>query len=113
MNTNVFDWIAIILTAIGAVTWGLLGVTGLTGEPVNVIDVILEPIFRPGPAQTVEYLIYVLVGVAGVYLLFTGYKMGRASRRAKRERRKRDATTATDTTTDYTDTDTENTNTES
>ncbi|WP_276299506.1 DUF378 domain-containing protein [Halorussus lipolyticus] len=113
MNTNVFDWVAILLTAAGAVTWGLLGVTGLTGEPVNVIEVLLEPIFRPGPAQTVEYLIYVLVGVAGVYLLFTGYKMGRASRRSTRERRKRDATTRTDTTTDYADTDTENTNTES
>jgi uncharacterized membrane protein YuzA (DUF378 family) len=108
MNTSTFDWLAILLTAIGAITWGLLGVTGLSGEAVNVINVILEPIFRPGPAQTVEYLIYTLVGIAGVYLLFTAYKMGRASRRATRERRKRDATTRTDATTDY-DTDADNT----
>jgi len=83
-------------------------VTGLTGEQLNVVDMLLEPIFRPGPAQTVEYLIYALVGIAGIYLLFTAYKMGRASRRATRERRKRDATTRTDTTTDY-DTDADNT----
>ncbi|WP_135854720.1 DUF378 domain-containing protein [Halorussus salinus] len=113
MNTNAFDWLAILLVAVGAITWGILGVTGLTGEPLNVVDLLLEPIFRPGPAQTVENLIYTLVGVAGVYLLYTAYKMGRASRRATRERRKRDATTRTETTTDYGETDTDNTNTES
>jgi uncharacterized membrane protein YuzA (DUF378 family) len=108
MKTNVFDWLAIILAVIGAIVWGILGVTGLTGETLNVVDLLLKPIFRPGPAQTVEYLIYVLVGIAGVYLFYTAYKMGRASRRATRERRRRDATTRTDTTTDY-DTDTDNT----
>jgi threonine/homoserine/homoserine lactone efflux protein len=61
-----------------------------------------------GPGRTVEYLIYTLVGIAGVYLLFTAYKMGRASRRATHERRKRDATTRTDATADY-DTDADNT----
>lgn len=113
MNTNAFDWLAILLVAIGAVTLGLLGVTGLTGEPLNVVELLLEPIFRPGPAQTVESLVYTLIGIAGVYLLYTAYKMGRASRRATRERRQRDATTRTETTADYGETDTENTNTES
>jgi uncharacterized membrane protein YuzA (DUF378 family) len=108
MKTNALDWLAILLVAIGAITWGILGVTGLTGEPLNVVDLLLEPIFRPGPAQTVENLVYALVGAAGVYLLYTAYKMGRASRRATRERRQRDATTRTETTTDYADTDTDN-----
>lgn len=112
MKTNGLDWFAIVLVVVGAITWGILGVTGLMDDPVNIVSLILEPIFRPGPAQTVENLIYVLVGVSGVYLLYTAYKMGRASRRATRERRRRDATTRTDTTADYTDTDTD-TNTES
>lgn len=123
MKTNGFDWLAILLAVLGAVTWGILGVTGLMDilgisdrtEPANIVALALEPIFRPGPAQTVEYFIYVLVGAAGFYLLYTAYKMGRASRRTTRERR-RDATPETarpETTTDYADADAENTNTES
>jgi uncharacterized membrane protein YuzA (DUF378 family) len=116
MKTSVFDWLAILLVVIGAITWGILGVTGLMGDPVNVVELFLDPIFRPGPALTVEYLVYVLVGVSGVYLLYTSYKMGRASRRATRERRRRDATRADATRTETPergDTGTENTNTES
>lgn len=112
MKTNGFDWLAIILVVIGAITWGVLGVTAFLGEAINVVSLALEPIFRPGPAETIENAIYVLVGVAGIYLFYTAYKMGRASRRATRERRRRDATTRTETTTDYADTDGE-TNTES
>ena len=107
MKTNGFDWLAMLFVVIGAIAWGVLGVTGLMGDTVNVVALILEPIFRPGPAQTVEYLVYVLVGISGVYLLYTAYKMGRASRRATRERRRRDATRVE--TTDRTDTGTENT----
>ena len=112
MKTNGLDWLAIVFVVIGAIAWGILGVTGLTGDPLNVVELFLTPIFRPGPAETVEYIIYLLVGVSGVYLLYTAYKMGRASRRAARERRRADATRA-ETTTDYADTDAENRNTES
>lgn len=111
MKTNGIDWLAILLVVIGAITWGILGVTGLMGDPVNVVELFLAPIFRPGPAQTVEYLVYLLVGISGVYLLYTAYKMGRASRRAKRERRRRDATRAEAA--EYADADAEKTNTES
>lgn len=98
MKTNGLDWLAILLVVVGAVTWGILGVTGLMGDPVNVVEAVLEPIFQPGPAETVEYAIYVLVGMSGVYLLYTASKMARASRRATRERRRRDATRAERTT---------------
>lgn len=118
MKTNGFDWLAVLLAIIGAVTWGILGVTGLMLElgfsstgPVNIVELALEPIFRPGPALLVEYFVYVLVGIAGVYLFYTAFKMGRASRRTTRKRR-RDATPS-ETTTDYTDADAENTNTDS
>lgn len=125
MKTNGFDWLAVLLAILGAVTWGIIGVTGLLNEPVNIVDRTVESIFRPGPAVTVEYLIYVLIGVAGVYLFYTAFKMGRASRRATKERRAatEPETTQSETTTDYTDTDyadadyadtdAENTNTES
>ncbi|WP_135827384.1 DUF378 domain-containing protein [Halorussus halobius] len=109
MKTNGLDWLAVLLVVVGAVAWGVLGVTGLlNGPPVNVVETVLEPIFQPGPAETVEDAIYVLVGMAGVYLLYTASKMARASRRATRERRRRDATRA-ETTTDRSDAGTENT----
>jgi uncharacterized membrane protein YuzA (DUF378 family) len=104
MKTNGLDWLAILLVVVGSIAWGILGVTGLMGDPLNAVSLVLEPIFQPGPAQTVEYLIYTLVGISGVYLLYTAYKMGRASRRATRDRRRRDATRAESTTTDRTDT---------
>ncbi|WP_132058903.1 DUF378 domain-containing protein [Halorussus amylolyticus] len=92
MNTNGLDWVAILLAVFGAVAWGILGLTGLLGDPVNVVELALEPIFRTGPARTIENIIYVLVGLSGIYLLYTASKMGRASRRATRERRRDDAT---------------------
>jgi len=91
MNTNGLDWLAMLFAILGAVTWGVLGLTGLTGDPTNVVALALEPVFRPGPAETVEYLVYVLVGLSGVYLLYTAYKMGRSSRR-ETKRRRREAT---------------------
>jgi len=88
MNTNGLDWLAMLFAIVGAVTWGVLGLTGLTGDPTNVVALALEPVFRPGPAETVEYLVYVLVGLSGVYLLYTAYKMGRSSRRETERRRR-------------------------
>ena len=97
MKTSVFDWIALLLAILGAITWGIIGLTGFTGEQVNIIVLALEPVFRPAAAEVVRNLIYVLVGVAGIYLLYTSYKMARASRRTTR------ATRATSTRTEPTD----------
>ncbi|WP_134668307.1 DUF378 domain-containing protein [Halorussus marinus] len=91
MHTNGLDWLAMLFAILGAVTWGILGLTGLTGDPINVVALALEPIFRPGPAETVEYFVYVLVGLSGVYLLYTAYKMGRSSRRETKRRRREPA----------------------
>ncbi|MFC4548877.1 MULTISPECIES: DUF378 domain-containing protein [Halorussus] len=116
MKTNGFDWLAILLVVVGALTWGVIGVTGLTGEAVNIVAMALEPVFRPGPAQTVESLIYTLVGVAGIYLLYTAYKLARINRQLARAQRDRTAasTTSTPTATERSDsTGTENTGTDS
>lgn len=109
MKTNGLDWLAILFAVVGAVTWGIIGLTGLMGDPVNIVNLALEPIFRAGPAQTVENIIYVLVGLSGVYLLYTASKMGRASRRTTRERRRGDTTRSDTTRTDTTTRERENT----
>ena len=98
MKTSFLDWLAILFAVVGAITWGVLGLTGLAGDPLNIVNLALEPVFRPDAAQIVEYLIYVLVGLSGVYLLYTASKMGRASRRTTREHRRNETATRTDTT---------------
>lgn len=55
--------IAMWLVYIGALLWGILGVTGLFGAPYN----LLASIFGGGVFLNV---VYALVGVAGLYLIF-------------------------------------------
>lgn len=87
MKTNAFDWIALLLAIFGAITWGIIGVTGFAGEEVNILVLALEPVFRPAAAEVVRNAVYTLVGVAGIYLIYTSYKMARANRRTARATR--------------------------
>lgn len=63
-------WIAIVLSAIGAINWGLIGLFGF-----DLVAVIF------GEMSVVSRIVYVIVGVAGVYLL------ARAATRLRSERR--------------------------
>ncbi|MBS3066842.1 DUF378 domain-containing protein [Candidatus Pacearchaeota archaeon] len=60
---NWLDWVAIVLTIIGAVNWGLVGAVNL-----NVVNLILESIVW------LERAVYVLVGLAGLYLIYYAVK---------------------------------------
>lgn len=55
-----------ILVIIGAINWGLVGLGGFLGMNLNVVNLLL------GSWPTVEYIVYLLVGVAGLAL---GYVM--------------------------------------
>jgi uncharacterized protein len=54
------DWVSIILVVIGALNWGLVGLFEFD---------LVAAIF--GPLTVVSRIVYVLVAVAGVYLLVT------------------------------------------
>lgn len=56
---SVLDWIAIILVFIGAINWGSIGVFDF-----NFIVAIF------GLMTTITRIIYILVGLAGIYLIF-------------------------------------------
>lgn len=59
---TMFEWFVTSLVIIGAINWGLIGVTSLMGDSVfNLVDVIF------GVGSTLVNIIYVLVGVSGVY----------------------------------------------
>lgn len=56
-----FDWLAIVLVLIGALNWGILGVTMLLGTGFNLVGAIFGAMFTPW--------IYTLVGVGFVISL--------------------------------------------
>ncbi|MFH5800304.1 DUF378 domain-containing protein [Haladaptatus sp. CMAA 1911] len=85
MRTNGLDWFSMVLIIIGALNWGILGITDLTGGRINVVRQVLGLLFLPNVAQVVTDLIYVLVGLAGLYFIYTSYKIGRASRRTRQQ----------------------------
>jgi len=56
---------AFILMAIGALNWGLVGIGGFLGSDWNLVNMLL------GAWPMVEWLVYVLVGLAAVYEVAT------------------------------------------
>lgn len=56
---NVLDWIALILVIIGGLNWGLVGVFKFD---------LVKAIF--GDMSVVSRIIYILVGVAALYMIY-------------------------------------------
>lgn len=57
--------IAFILVIIGAINWGLIGLGGFFGSNWDLVYMVL------GSWPAVEWLVYILVGLSGLYLIFT------------------------------------------
>ena len=67
---NLFDKIAFILVIIGAINWGLLGLFNF-----NLVSAIFGE-----PANFLSRIIYILVGISGIYLLLLLLKIKKYSR---------------------------------
>jgi uncharacterized membrane protein YuzA (DUF378 family) len=61
---SVLDWIVVALVIIGAVNWGLVGLGGFLGMNLNVVNLVL------GSIAWLENIVYVIVGLAGLYKLY-------------------------------------------
>jgi hypothetical protein len=59
MMRNALDWIALVLVIIGAINWGLVGLWSF-----DLVDAIF------GGVAWLATLIYVLVGLAGLYIIY-------------------------------------------
>ncbi len=68
-DLNVVDWTALALVIIGAVNWGLIGLGMLMDSDWNLVSMLFSSV------PTVEAIIYILVGLSGLYLLWTAYKL--------------------------------------
>jgi uncharacterized protein len=58
-SNNVVDWIALVLVIVGGLNWGLVGLFEFN---------LVEAIFGAIPA--LERIIYVLVGLAALYMIY-------------------------------------------
>ncbi|HEX7586597.1 MAG TPA: DUF378 domain-containing protein [Patescibacteria group bacterium] len=59
------NWVAMILAIVGAVNWGLVGAFNF-----NLVDVIF------GSWPTIVRIVYVIIGLAGIYFLTNIGKIG-------------------------------------
>ena len=66
MKLNVLDWIAVVLAIIGAVNWGLVGIAN-----IDLVAVIL------GTIPLLQQLVYILVGIAGLYMIYLAYRLSK------------------------------------
>ena len=55
--------ISSILVIVGALNWGLVAIGGFLGTNLNIVNLLL------GSWPMVEWIVYLLVGLAGVYML--------------------------------------------
>lgn len=60
--------LSFILVIIGGLNWGLIGLGGFVGSDWNVVHLIL------GFSPTIEWLVYLLVGIGAVILVMTHKK---------------------------------------
>jgi uncharacterized membrane protein YuzA (DUF378 family) len=63
-NMKWVETVANLLLVVGALNWGLVGLGGFMGSNLNVVNMVL------GSWPQVEWLVYVLVGLAGLWYLY-------------------------------------------
>ena len=66
MKLNIIDIIAIVLTVIGGLNWGLVGLMNY-----NIIAVVF------GVSTILSTIVYLLVGLAAIYLAVISVKLER------------------------------------
>ncbi len=66
MKVNSIDWIALVLTIIGGLNWGLVG-----AFQFNLVDALF------GTGSALSRIVYILVGLSALYLIVTATKLRR------------------------------------
>ena len=63
---STFNWVALIIIIVGAINWGLVGLF-----KIDIIKVIF------GDMTIFARMLYIIVGLAGLYLLILSFKLGK------------------------------------
>jgi uncharacterized membrane protein YuzA (DUF378 family) len=72
IRVNPVDWASLVLVIVGALNWGLVGLGQLIDANLNLVNLLL------GSFPTLEAVVYLLVGAAGLYELYFAYQLYRA-----------------------------------
>lgn len=64
---NTLDWVALVLVIVGALNWGLVGAVDF-----NLVDTIF------GAGSTLAMIVYIVVGLCGLYLAAIAGKLKKA-----------------------------------
>jgi uncharacterized membrane protein YuzA (DUF378 family) len=76
---SALDWVCFALLIVGAINWGVIGIADS-----NLIEQALEPVFQPEAAELLARVIYVLVGLAGIYFFYPLFRVFSRSRSSDR-----------------------------
>jgi hypothetical protein len=66
MKINILDWVSIVLVIVGGLNWGLVGAFKFD---------LVATIF--GDMSALSRIVYVLVGLAALYLIYTATKLAK------------------------------------
>lgn len=66
---NLIDKLSVILVLVGALNWGLIGLLNL-----DIVELIFSIIPSEDLSQALRRIVYILVGAAGINILFLIYK---------------------------------------
>ncbi len=80
VRVNAIDWLTLVLVVIGALNWGLVGIGMVVDANWNLVNLLL------GGAPMIEAIVYLIVGLAGLYELYFGYQLYSATRQRTRGR---------------------------
>ena len=73
MELDYFDWTAFVLATMGAINLGLIGLGQFSGEgseTYNLINILAQYTI-PG----IEAIVYILIGLAGLYQVYLGFQL--------------------------------------
>lgn len=70
-DVNELDLTSLVLVIVGALNWGLEGLGSFADTNLNIVNLLLGGV----AGGQVEALVYVLVGLAGLYQVYFGYQL--------------------------------------
>ena len=70
-DVNYLDWASLVLVIVGALNWGLVGLGEFTDQNLNLVELMLGGVM----GGQIEALIYLLVGLSGIYQIYFGYEL--------------------------------------
>lgn len=73
-DVNYLDWTALVLVIVGALNWGLVGLGMFATNDMNAYNLV-NLILGGVAGGQLEALVYVLVGLAGLYQVYFGYQL--------------------------------------